>query len=67
MLEQELAGVESGVRPGEPLYVDNTMHPATARLALARASRSRLSAFNLSWEDRSGRNNGHYAPFSWHN
>ena len=51
VLEQELAGVESAVRPGEPLYVDNTMHPANPRLALARASRSLLSAFNLGWED----------------
>lgn len=64
-LEQELAGVESAAKPGEPLYVDNTMHPASPRLALARASRSRLSAFGLEWEDASGRNNGHYAPFSW--
>jgi hypothetical protein len=67
LLEQELVGAESGVKPGEPLYVDNTMHPANARLALAKASRSFLSAFNLRWEDTSGRNNGHYAPFAWRN
>ncbi len=67
LLEQELTGVESGVKPGEPIYVDNTLHPANSRLALARASRSHLSAFDLRWEDTSGRNNGHYAPFSWRN
>jgi hypothetical protein len=66
-LEQELVGAESGVKPGEPLYVDNTMHPANSRLALAKATRSSLSAFNLRWEDTSGRNNGHYAPFAWRN
>ncbi|HET8578555.1 MAG TPA: DUF1326 domain-containing protein [Methylomirabilota bacterium] len=66
-LEQELAGVESPAKPGEPLYVDNTMHPVNARLALAHASRSRLSAFGLKWEDTSGKNNGHYAPFNWKN
>ena len=48
-------------------YVDNTGHPANARLALARASGSRLSAFGLQWEDASGQNNGHFAPFAWKN
>jgi hypothetical protein len=66
LLEQELAGVESGVAAGEPLYIENTMHPANSRLALARGRRSWLSAFDLRWEDASGRNNGHYAPFAWH-
>ena len=54
-----------GIATGEPLYVDNTLHPANARLALARASGSRLSAFGLHWEDASKQNNGHFAPFSW--
>jgi hypothetical protein len=67
VLEQELAGVESPTKPGEPLYVDNTMHPANPRLALARASRSQLSAFGLTWQDTSGKNNAHYAPFIWKN
>jgi hypothetical protein len=67
VLEQELAGVESPTKPGEPLYVDNTMHPANPRLALARASRSQLSAFGLKWEDTGGKNNAHYAPFNWKN
>lgn len=64
-LEQSLEGVPSPVKTGEALYVDNTGHPANSRLALARASGSRLSAFGLRWEDASGRNNGHFAPFSW--
>jgi hypothetical protein len=65
VLDQSLEGVPSPVKAGEPLYVDNTLHPANARLALARASGSRLSAFGLRWEDTSGQNNGHFAPFSW--
>ena len=65
VLEQEAEGVASATKPGEPLFVDNTMHPANARLALARARRSRLQIFGLNWEDTSGRNNGHFAPFVW--
>jgi hypothetical protein len=64
-LEQSLEGVPSPVVAGEPLCVDNVGHPANSRLALARASGSRLSVFGLRWEDASGRNNGHFAPFSW--
>lgn len=49
----------------EPMHIDNTGHPASTRLALAHASKSHVHAFNLSWDDTSGKNNGHYAPFSW--
>ena len=49
----------------EPMHLDNTGHPASTRLALAHASKSHVHAFNLSWDDTSGKNNGHYAPFSW--
>jgi hypothetical protein len=56
-----------GINPDatEPLHLDNTGHPAADRFALARATRSRVLALGLSWEDMSGRNNGQYAPFSW--
>jgi hypothetical protein len=50
----------------EPLHLDNTGHPAASRFALAHAIRSRVRALGFDWEDRSGRNNGQYAPFSWH-
>lgn len=63
-VEQAVAGV-AGANPNEPLYVDNTMHPANSRLALARATRSRVRAFGIEWEDTGGRNNGHFAPFRW--
>jgi hypothetical protein len=56
-----------GLNPNssEPLHLDNTGHPAADRFALARASRSRVKALGLDWEDAGGRNNGQYAPFSW--
>lgn len=66
VLEQEAEGVPSAVKSGEPMFLDNTAHPASARLALMRAIRSRLSVFGLHWDDASGRNNGHFAPFNWH-
>jgi hypothetical protein len=56
-----------GINPAatEPMYLENTGHPAADRFALAHASRSHVHAFGLNWVDVSGRNNGQYAPFSW--
>jgi hypothetical protein len=54
-----------GATPKEPIYLDNVGHPAATRLALAKATRSHLHAFGIDWDDTSGRNNGHFAPFSW--
>ena len=56
-----------GVNPNatEPLHLDNTGHPINDRLALCHASKSHVHALGLSWDDTSGRNNGHYAPFAW--
>jgi hypothetical protein len=58
-----------GLNPeaSEPLYVDNTGHPANDRLALCHATRSHVNALGLTWNDDSGWNNGHYAPFTWQN
>ena len=47
------------------MYLDNVGHPAASRLALAKASRSHLHGFGINWDDTSGRNNGHFAPFAW--
>ena len=63
-LEQSAEGVP-GIDQAEPMYLDNTPHPASARLALARATGSRLHAFGLDWEDAGGGNNAHFAPFDW--
>lgn len=67
VLEQAMVGVSSVVNPSEPLYIDNTLHPANTRLALGRATQSHLHAFGLDWDDTSGTNNGHFAPFRWQN
>jgi hypothetical protein len=58
-------GVASSVKPGEPLFLDNTAHPANARLALAKATRTHMHAFGINWDDTSGKTNGHFAPFNW--
>ena len=51
----------------EPMHVTNTGHPANDRLALCRATKSHVNALGLTWDDASGKNNGHYAPFDWRN
>lgn len=65
LLEQSCEGIPSVVHPAEPLYIENTMHPANSRLALAKATASHLHAFGLDWDDTGGNNNGHFAPFNW--
>jgi hypothetical protein len=50
---------------GEFLHLENAGHPASNRIGLAHATHSRVHAFGIDWEDSSGRNNGHFAPFSW--
>jgi hypothetical protein len=56
-----------GIDPNatEPLYLENTGHPVSSRLALAHALKSHVHALGLTWDDVSGTNNGHYAPFNW--
>lgn len=49
----------------EPMYMDNTGHPAASRYALAHASRSHIKALGLNWTETSGKHHGQYAPFSW--
>ena len=65
VLDQAVTGVASGADPSQPMHIDGTMHPANSRLALARATRSHLRAFGIDWDDESGKNNGHFAPFAW--
>lgn len=56
-----------GINPDatEPMHLDNTGHPASDRLALAHAIKSHVQLLGVTWNDASGKNNGHYAPFSW--
>ena len=64
MLDLAVDGI-AGANSGEPIYLDNVGHPAASRLALAKATRSHMHAFGIDWDDTSGKNNGHFAPFSW--
>jgi hypothetical protein len=64
VLDIAIEGV-AGAKAAEPIYLDNVGHPAASRLALAKASRSHLHAFGINWDETSGRNNGHFAPFTW--
>lgn len=54
-----------GANPDEPLYIDNCIHPANTKLALGKSTGSKLHALGLNWDDASGNNNGHCAPFNW--
>jgi hypothetical protein len=56
-----------GVNPEvtEPIYVENTGHPAANRLALSRPLKMHMNALGLSWNDTTGKNSGLYAPFNW--
>lgn len=65
LVDQAIAGVPSLSKEGEPMYIENTAHPVSARLALANATRSHFNVFGIQWDDSSGSRNGHFAPFSW--
>ncbi len=65
LLKQGVEGVPSHTSPGQAMALDNGAHPANKRLALAHATESHVHAFGESWDEVSGRNNGHFAPFSW--
>jgi hypothetical protein len=63
MVDQAVEGTRG--LGGEFLHLDNTGHPASNRLGLAHATHSRIHAFGIDYEEASGRNNGHFAPFNW--
>ncbi len=65
LVDQAVEGVNGTANPDEPIYLDNTLHPANPRLALAKATRGHIHAFGIDWDDVSGKNNGHFAPFDW--
>jgi hypothetical protein len=65
LIDQACEGIESESAPGEALGIDNTLHPANSRLSLAKATRSRMHAFGMDWDDTTGTRNGHFAPFAW--
>lgn len=65
LVDQAVEGVPSATKPGEAVYLDNTAHPVAPRLALGKATRSRMHAFGIDWEDATGTRNGHFARFAW--
>lgn len=65
LIDQAAVGVPSMSEEGEPMYLVNTGHPVSPKLALAQAAHSQFHAFGIDWEDASGTRNGHFAPFSW--
>jgi hypothetical protein len=64
LLTQSLIGA-AGADSAEPMFLDNVPHPVNQRLALAHATESHLHAFGIDWDNTSGKNNGHFASFSW--
>jgi hypothetical protein len=65
LIDQGIRGVPSVSSEGDAIYLENTAHPVSPRLALANATHSRFNAFGIEWDDASGTRNGHFAPFSW--
>ena len=65
LVDQRVDGVESMSAPGEFVCIDNSFHPVNKRLNFATAARNLIRAFGIEWEDNSGGNNGHFAPFDW--
>jgi hypothetical protein len=61
----EIAGVEPRNNNGQPMYIDNTSHPANRRLALAQAKELHVQGFGLALDMTGKGNNGHFAPFAW--
>ena len=65
ILAFEIEGVTPRSRAGDPLYLDNTSHPANRRLALARSKETHVHGFGLDLDIVGKGNNGHFAPFAW--
>lgn len=54
-----------GLNPDEPIYLDNTIHPAGTRFALGRGKRSYMHAFGVDFEGIDDRQNGVFTKFNW--
>lgn len=65
LVEQSCEGVPSAGAAGQAIVLENTAHPVSSRLSLAKATRSLFHVFGIEWNDTSGNRNGHFAPFSW--
>ena len=65
LVDQACEGVASGSAPGQALAVDNTVHPVSSKLFLAKATRSLFNVFGIKWDDSTGTRNAHFTPFAW--
>ena len=65
LVDQACEGIASAVAPDQAICIDNTVHPVTSRLSLAKAKRSSFHVFGIDWDDATGTRNGHFAPFTW--
>lgn len=65
LVDQACEGVASGSAPGQALAVDNTVHPVSSKLFLAKATRSIFNVFGITWNDSTGSRNAHFTPFAW--
>jgi hypothetical protein len=67
VLEFAVEGVPSRNNNGEPIYLDNTAHPANRKVALAKSKQTHIHAFGLDLDLVGKSNNGHFASFDWSN
>ena len=65
LVDQTCEGIASGSAPGQALAVDNTVHPVSSKLFLAKATRSLFNVFGIKWNDSTGTRNAHFTPFAW--
>jgi hypothetical protein len=65
LVDQACAGVASGSAPGQAIALDNTVHPVSPKLFLAKATRSLFNVFGIRWDDSTGTRNAHFTPFAW--
>jgi len=65
LLDESCEGLLNMATPPQVMMLDNVSHPLNSRLALAKATRSKMNAFGIEWNDSTGTRNGHYAPFAW--
>ena len=54
--------VPFGIETGQPIKFDGMFHPVASDLTMAEAQRSRINAFGISYEGKTGVS---YANFSW--
>lgn len=65
LVDQACEGIASGSAPGQALAVENTVHPVSPKLYLAKATRSLFNVFGIKWDDSTGTRNAHFTPFAW--